>query len=146
MQRNVVKLCEVPDGRPGRPSKSLTLEQAEAVLSASEESPMHAYVVLPILIRARTEELRALTWDHVDLFGDPKDDPPVPRSIAVWHSVRAGGDTKTRKSRRTLAMPHRCAVALRLHRLRQKQTYRDGGWEWREDGLVFPSEAGTELD
>jgi hypothetical protein len=35
----------------------------------------------------------------------------VPPSLDVWHSVRDGGDTKTRKSRRTLALPQRC-VAL----------------------------------
>ncbi|MFI7637188.1 tyrosine-type recombinase/integrase [Nonomuraea sp. NPDC049400] len=30
----------------------------------------------------------------------------------VWRSVRAGGDTKTPKSRRTLQLPHRCVHAL----------------------------------
>ena len=39
--------------------------------------------------------------------------PPV---IMVWRSVRAGGDTKTRKSRRMLELPQRCTDALRLHR------------------------------
>lgn len=146
VKRNVVKLCDIPDGLEGRPSKSLTLEQAEAVLNASEASPLHAYVVLSILIGARTEELRALTWDHVDLFGEPTADPPVPRSIAVWHSVRTGRDTKTKKSRRTLGIPHRCAIALRLHRLRQREAYERTGRAWRDDGLVFASKAGTELD
>lgn len=102
VKRNVVLLCEVPSGRDGRPSKALTLDQAEAVLAAAEGTPMHAYIMLSILIGARTEELRALTWDHVDLEGDPDASPPVPPSIMVWRSVRAGGETKTRKSRRTL--------------------------------------------
>jgi integrase len=31
----------------------------------------------------------------------------------VWRSVRAGGDTKTKKSRRTLKLPARCVTALR---------------------------------
>ena len=30
---------------------------------------------------------------------------PVPPSVAVWHSVRQDGDTKTAGSRRTLALP-----------------------------------------
>ena len=71
MKRNVVLLCDVPTGQQGRPSKALTLDQAEAVLTAAEGTAMHAYIVLSILIGARTEELRALTWDHVDLEGDP---------------------------------------------------------------------------
>jgi len=39
----------------------------------------------------------------------------VPPSIAVWRSVRLHGDTKTEKSRRTLALPHRAVTALREH-------------------------------
>lgn len=71
MKRNVVLLCEVPQGTGGRPSKSLTLAQAEALLSAAAGSVLHAYVVVSLLTGARTEELRALTWSHVDLDGDP---------------------------------------------------------------------------
>lgn len=146
VMRNVVELCEIPAGLEGRPSKSLTLDQAEAVLKASESSNMHAYIVLSLLIGARQEELRPLTWDHVDLDGDASADPPIPRSIEVWHSVREGGDTKTRKSRRTLALPARCVVALRLHRLRQQERARRQGWEWDPKSLVFPSANRTELD
>jgi integrase len=143
VKRNVALLCDVPTGRPGRPSKSLTLEQATAVISAAAGSSLYAYIVLSLLIGARTEELRALRWHHVDLAGNPDAIPPVPPSIEVWRSVRAGGDTKTKKSRRTLAMPQRCAVAL------------GGLWDGRKCGhaersqcdcLVFVSQAGTPLD
>lgn len=146
VMRNVVDLCELPEGQPGRPSKALNLEQAEAVLKASEASPLHAYVVLSLLLGTRPEELRALTWDHVDLVGDPAANPPVLRSIRVWRSVRASGDTKTERSRRTLALPTRCVVALRLHRLRQREVKQKAGLPWRETDLVFQSEAGTALD
>ena len=122
VRRNVVGLCSVPAGQPGRPSKALTLAQADAVLTAAEGSRLHAYIVVSLLTGARTEELRALTWDHVDLDGDSDGSPPVARYIAVWRSVRAGGDTKTRKSRRTLALPGRCADALRDLRQRQDRS------------------------
>lgn len=129
-------LCDVPTGLEGRPSKSLTLEQAEAVLDAAENWPrMHAYVVLSLLVGARTEELRALRWEHVDLLGGPA----APRSISVWRSVREGGDMKTRRSRRTLALPLRAVVALRLHRLRF-------GRDAAPEALVFATRNGTELD
>lgn len=87
-------LCEVPKGTGGRPSKSLTLYEAEALLAA-ERSPLRAYIVVSLLTGARTEELRALTWDHIDLDGKPDAEPPMPPSIQVWRSVRATGDTKT---------------------------------------------------
>jgi integrase len=111
-KRSVVELCGVPKGRPGRPSKSLTFDQAEALLDAAAGTRIYAYVVVSMLTGARTEELRALTWDRVDLDGDPAADPPVPPSIQVWRSVRVGGDTKISKSRRTLALPARAAAAL----------------------------------
>jgi integrase len=143
VKRNVVELCSVPTGTVGRPSKALTLAQADAVLRAAEGTRMCAYIVLSLLTGARTEELRALTWDHVDLDGDPQTKPPIPPYVAVWRSVRVGGDTKTRKSRRTLALPTRCVQVLKDHQAQQQQ---EQGVSWKEDGLVFPSEAGTELD
>ncbi|MFI1195320.1 tyrosine recombinase XerC [Micromonospora sp. NPDC020750] len=138
VKRNVVALCEVPTGRGGRPSKSLTLDHAKALLIAAESSSLHAYIVVSLLTGARTEELRALTWSHVDLAGKPDYDPPVPPSIQVWRSVRADGDTKTKKSRRTLALPARCVTALTTHHERQDQP--------AADRLVFASAAGTALD
>jgi integrase len=143
VKRNVVLLCDVPTGQRGRPSKALTLDQAEAVLTGAEGTAMHAYIVLSILIGARTEELRALTWDHVDLEGDAAANPPVPPSIMVWRSVRAGGDTKTKRSRRTLALPRRCVDALRLHRDFQVRQRQAAGPAWQEHGLVFASSVGT---
>jgi integrase len=138
VKRNVVTLCGIPQGREGRPSKSLTLDQAKALLAAAADSSLYAYIVLSLLTGARTEELRALRWENVDLAGRPDADPPIPPSIQVWHSVRVGGDTKTRKSRRTLALPARCVRALWLQRDRQ-----GGNVTGR---LVFASATGTELD
>lgn len=128
--RNVVTLCAVPTGRAGRRSKSLTLAQAQALLTAAEGSPLYAYIVLSLLIGARTEELRALRWADVDLTGHPP-------SIAVVRSVRRGGDTKTRRSRRRLALPQRCVGALRGHRAIRTA---------EPDSLVFGSATGTPLD
>jgi integrase len=129
VKRNVVALCTVPKGQLGRPSKSLSLDQAKSVLAKAEElgGTIGAYVVVSLLTGARTEELRALTWSHVDLDAD------VP-FMAVWRSVREGGDTKTRKSRRTLALPQRCVQALRV--------LRDDG---SPTGLVFATRNATEL-
>jgi integrase len=148
VKRNVVLLCEIPEGRMGRPSKSLTLPQAEALLAAAQASPMNAYVVLSLLIGARTEELRALTWSHVDLVGKPAVTgiPAMPPSIMVWRSVRTGGDTKTKRSRRTLALPQRCVNALQEHQARQEMLRRQAGSRWQDNDLVFPSRVGTRWD
>ncbi|WP_245616900.1 tyrosine-type recombinase/integrase [Amycolatopsis taiwanensis] len=146
VKRNVALLCEIPEGRQGRPSKSLTVEQAEAILKAAEGTSMRAYVVVSLLTGARTEEMRALTWSRVDLVGKPNADPPVPPHIMVWRSVREGGDTKTRKSRRSLALPQRCIEALKAHKTKQAFARRLAGDRWQETDLVFSSAVGTELD
>jgi integrase len=146
VRRNVVELCTVPSGQSGRPSKALTMAEAEAVLQAAARSRMHAYIVVSLLTGARTEELRALTWDHVDLDGDPDALLPVPPHVAVWRSVRAGGDTKTRRSRRTLALPKRCVDALRDLRDRQDQEREAAGSRWQDNGLVFTTRYGTALN
>jgi integrase len=144
--RNVATLVEPPKGTDGRPSRSLTLEQSLALLAAARESRLNAYVVLSLTVGIRTEEARELRWDHVDLDGDPDAVRPVPPSVAVWRSVRQGGDTKTRKSRRTLALPQAAVEALREHRRRQAEDRLAAGAVWQETGLVFVSTIGTALD
>jgi hypothetical protein len=63
--RNVAALVKTPQGRGGRPSQSFTLEQAKALLAASEGTRRHAYVVLSLLAGIRTEEAGrcgGITW------------------------------------------------------------------------------------
>lgn len=146
VKRNVVLLCSVPTGRPGRPSKSLTTEQARDVLTLTAGDWMHNYIVVSLLTGARTEELRALKWQHIHLDGIPTASPPVPAYVEVWRSVRSGGDTKTRKSRRTLALPARAVEALRRQRVEQAELRLQAGERWKDHGLVFPSKAGTPMD
>ena len=103
-------------------------------------------MILSLTTGIRTEEARALRWDHVDLDGDPDARTPVPPSIAVWRSVRLHGDTKTEKSRRTLAMPQSAVATLREHRKRQAQAQLTAGPLWQDTGLVFTTSVGTPLD
>jgi integrase len=144
--RNVATLVDPPKGAVGRPSRSLTLEQALALLDAARESRLNAYVVLSLTVGIRTEEARELRWDHIDLDGDPNATRPIPPSVAVWHSVRQGGDTKTAKSRRTLALPETAIQALREHRKRQAEDRLVAGPLWQDHGLVFATAIGTPLD
>ena len=80
-----------------------------------------------MLTGARTEELRALRWEHV------RAEPigTVPPHIEVWRSVRFDGDTKTKKSRRTLALPARCIEALRKQKAQQAADRLAAGERWR---------------
>src|SRR6266516_1767203 len=161
--RNVVTLADTPRGKEGRPSKSLTLEQAVAVITAAKTLPvmelrpglkdvrgeaelMYAYIVLSLLVGVRTEEARALRWDHVNLDGDPHADPPVPPHVALWRSVRERGQTKTKRSRRTLGLPQMAGEALRVLRESQSHERALAGERWQDTGLVFTTHRGTALD
>ena len=144
--RNVATLVDNPKGQVGRPSRSCTLEQSLALPEAARESRLNAYVVLSLATGVRTEEARELRWEHGGLDGDPGAARPVPPSVAVWRSVHEGGDTKTAKSRRTLALPQAAVQALREHRKRQAEDRLSAGALWQDHGLVFASAVGTPLD
>jgi integrase len=51
------------------------------VLKAAEKSPLYAYIVLSLLTGVRTEEARALCWDHVEL------DRPRHRRVPTMRAV-----------------------------------------------------------
>ena len=70
----------------------------------------------------------------------------MPASAAVWRSVRAHGDTKTEKSRRTLALPEMAVTALWAHRTRQAGDQAAAGLTWSDRDLVFPTRTGAPLD
>ena len=161
--RNVATLADTPKGQEGRPSKSLTLQQAVAVITAAKTLPvielrpglkdvrrpadlMYAYIVLSLLVGVRTEEARALRWDHVDLDGDPAATPAVPPHVAVWRSVRVHGETKTQRSRRSLGLPQMAVEAL--HALSESQAHERAmaGERWQDSGLVFTTHLGAALD
>ena len=64
--RNVAALVDAPKGQlAGRPSKSLTLEQAVTLMAEAKGKALEAYIVVSLLSGVRTEEARAQRWDHV---------------------------------------------------------------------------------
>jgi integrase len=135
--RNVAALIKAPAGRAGRPPKSLTLEQAQDLLRAAVGSRPYAYVVLSVTTGLRTEELRALGWNEVDLDAG---------TVAVYRAVRVTADTKTPKSRRVLSLPQLAVRALGEHRARQADDRLLAGALWQGHDLVFASAIGTPLD
>jgi uncharacterized protein DUF4157 len=67
-------------------------------------------------------------------------------AATVFRSVRTGGDTKTRRSRRSLAIPNRAVRALRRQHTRQAVQRDRAGDDWQDNDLVFASQVGTEMD
>ncbi|MFE5521257.1 tyrosine recombinase XerC [Streptomyces virginiae] len=136
--RNVADYVVAPDGRPGRPSKSLSLSQAESILCAEAGTWIHAYVVLALLVGTRPEETRPLTWQHVQLDPGGGEKPHV----QVWRSVRRHGEMKTHKSRRSLAMPRHVVAVMTAYRDRQQAVLEESDRSLLPEDLVFPHESG----
>ncbi|MFG2195768.1 site-specific integrase [Streptomyces sp. NPDC048639] len=90
----------------------------------------------------RTEQARPLTWDHVFL----ETEDGVRPHIAVWRSVRKHGETKTRKSRRAIALPQQVVDVLEEHRRWQRLERASKGMEWSPTGRVFTTRSGEPLD
>jgi len=148
--RNVASLVKTPAGREGRPSKALNAEEAQALVKAAagvlrangmraRRGPyrLHAYVVLLLTTGIRPEEARALRWDLVDLEAG---------TVSVWRSDRAGGDTKTPRSRRTLKLPRIAVEALKERKVIQAADRLKAGELWHDEDLVFTTATGEMLN
>jgi integrase len=156
VMRNVATLVDTPEGKKeGRPSKAMTLEQAVTVMEHARTDPLHAYVVLSVMTGVRTEEARALHWEHVVAWVPEAGEwRPVTETgfrhekyaVYVWRSVREDGDTKTEKSRRTLEIPDDVAQALEDHHAQQATQRLQAGRAWQDNDLVFCTSIGTALD
>ncbi len=94
---------------------------------------LEALFVLAITLGLRPGELRKLTWEHVDLSKGV---------VHVWRSASQSGDTKTRKSKRSLELPKRAIAALTVHKARQAEERRAAGEAWHDNDLVFCHENG----
>ena len=64
----------------------------------------------------------------------------------MWRSVRAHGETKTERSRRTLALPAAAAQALRGWAAGQAGERLAAGQGWQDTGLVLTSHPGAAPD
>ena len=117
----------------------MTLDQAVAVLQAAEGTRWYAYLATSIVTGARTEEIRALRWGQIDTADEVS-------TIHVWASVREGGDTKTRRSRRSLELPALAVKAMSAHRAIQARERLAAAELWRDNNLAFCTRTGTPLN
>lgn len=140
--RNVAELVPCPHGTV-RKSRSMTVAQVEALLSASARiSPwLRAYVYAGIMTGLRPGELLGLRWEDIDTA-----EGVIRVRMSVKLVTRPGAtkrpsveDLKTDRSKRTLVMP--APVAAMLSALRRDQAairLRSGG-AYADQGLVFPA-------
>jgi integrase len=137
---NVVELVDLPkpEQREFTPPSG---EQARALIDAVTGHRFGPLFTVAIATGMRQGELLGLRWQNVDLEAG---------YLHIKHTLQQGtrilADTKTERSRRTLALSAPTAAALREQRRRQLEARLSAGRRWREDDYVFTTALGTPLD
>jgi integrase len=141
--RNVARIAEMPATRPSRERRSLTREQAAALVAAAAEDRLGALIVTGLMLGLRPGELAGLQWTAVDLKSGRL---MVDGSLKRERGQLRLGETKTPRSRRPLTLPPPVVETLRAHRQRQREERLRAGRAWADTGLVFCTEVGTAID
>lgn len=141
--RNVAELVEPPKCERFR-IEPLSPEQARALLEAAKGTRLEALYAVALACGLRMGEVLGLRWQDVDLEQDR-----VAVSQALQRQKGRGlvlTETKTDRSRRTIALPAPLVAALRAHRVHQLEERLAAGSRWQESGLVFTSSVGTPIE
>jgi integrase len=123
----------------------LCSEEARRLLEAAKGNRLEALYVLAVTTGMRRGELLGLKWSDVDIENARLS---IRRTLTRIENGKrvALGDTKNRKSRRTVRLTQRATEALRSHLERQLGEIEAAGDLYGDQGLVFTTEAGTPIN
>jgi integrase len=138
VMRNVAALIPSPRGTR-RDSRSMTVEQVNALLAADLTPWWRAYLYTGIMCGLRPGELLGLRWEDVD---SAEGVIRVRKSVKVTEQADgrkrpAVEDLKNEWSRRTLVMPAAVASMLAAQRRDQAAARLRAGSHYQDQGLVF---------
>jgi len=140
--RNVAALSDLRRTKP-KEGRSLTPEQAAALLTVAPTDRLGITVELGLYLGLRPGEVLGLQWSDIDFHE---------RTLCVRRSLKREknklrfGQPKTPGSRRLLAMPDPLVSALQRHRIQQDADRERADDMWFEFDLVVSTEVGTPID
>jgi integrase len=156
VSRNVAALSQParisqPEGR------SLSVEQARAVLDTAKGDRLEAAYLLLLSYGLRRGELLGLAWADLDSQSHTllvrqsvrrrkthrREDGTYPGGVAERVEL---SELKTRRSRRVLYLTPGIVDALDVHATRQQAERVAVGSLWQDRGLIFASQVGTPID
>lgn len=122
----------------------LDTNQSRDLLNTVDSHRLGALFSVAMAVGLRLGEALGLRWVDVDL------DQGVLRVRQALQRQKGKGlvfvEPKSRRSRRSLALPDIIVTALRAHRVQQQKERLLAGSRWRNSGLVFTTAIGTPLD
>lgn len=124
---------------------ALTIPQARTLLATDPAHRLALLFELALLYGLRKGEVSGLLWRDIDLEAGTFTISGQVQHTRAKKTHRADR-VKTEGSERELALTPRLVAALRAVWARQQLERRKLGPEWKEHGLVFPSEVGTPLN
>jgi integrase len=143
--RNVALLADPPRAR--RPElQHFTAEQVVAFLKQIKGNRLEALYTVALAMGLREGEAFGLRWSDIDF------DARILHVRVALQRLEGKAqlvETKTKESRRSLAVPDLIITGLRAHRVRQLKEKLEAGDKWQtwEGGpLVFTTPIGTPLD
>ena len=146
---NVAQFAEIPPA-PTSTRRSLTEDQAIALLDAAQGDPIEALIVTGLMLGLRPGELLGLTWEDVDFDAEVLhirraliDEYIIGDDGRRIRSFRLGG-LKTQKSRRSLNMPQRVTQVLQQQQADQRRI-RMAAKTWGDMDLVFATQNGKPI-
>jgi integrase len=124
----------------------LTQDQVRQLIAATEDEALGPLWAVAATTGLRQGEVLGLEWRDVEGLDGPSPRIHVRRTMARTADGWGLADTKTKTSRRDLALGATAARALRRERLRQKERRVAAGDLWQDrDGLMFTDALGRPL-
>jgi integrase len=143
VSRNVAAVTTPPRDETKKKMKPLTIDQARRLIEAVKGHRLEALYRVALSFGLRRGEVLGLLWRDVDLDkGMMKITGQVQE---VGGTAKRVDSTKTDGSVRELPLPKPIVAVLRTHWKLQQAECNMIGVEWKEHGLVFPSDVGTPM-
>ncbi len=140
---NARKIPRTGTPRPRR-FEPLTADEARQLLTTAQGHRLHALFELALHTGLRKGELLGLRWEDLDL------DAGTAAIRRTLQRTAAGGlttlPTKTRASKRRIALPARCVHSLKLHREQQQREREAADTSWQPSEHVFTTTRGGPID
>jgi integrase len=142
VNRNVAALTDLRRAKR-REGRSLTPEQARALLGVARSGPLGITVELGLYLGLRPGEVLGLKWEDIDFT---KGTLTVRRSLKRENNQLTLGRPKTAGSTRILQIPRDLVNALERHRAAQNSQRSRAGELWHDMDMVVATEIGSLVD